>query len=572
MPIQKLSPLIANQIAAGEVVERPASVVKELLENSVDAGANRIQIDIERGGIRLIRITDNGDGIPKSELALALARHATSKILAAKDLEAIDTLGFRGEALASISSVSRLTLSSKPEEQEIGWSAYAEGSEMEVRMQPHPLPFGSIVEVKDLFFNTPARQKFLKAERTEFVHIEEVVKKTALANPQVAMTLKHNAKVVKRIPAANSKEQIKQRVGAILGRTFINKAIPLNSQLEDIQLSGWLSPVDYHQSSSLSQYFFVNGRPVKDRTINHAVRQVYQELLPIGRSPAYLLYLNLPAKQVDVNVHPTKHEVRFTEPRRVHDYIIKALETCLKQQESVLDTPGFKAEDREQTEMVTDYAGTTNQATVFETGAHYSQANFSVQEKPSYYQAAKSKLLKSRGLWLNRFYLEESDNALWLLDLQAYLIQQITNCLKAEWQQSSRQLADIKQRPLLIPVRLQLTSEAQTDNIVASWQLLGFDLAQAGPSSLIVRKVPSCVEHLHIETWLKQAIVESNPSNDVTSWQQRLTTALASAWQPEPKTNWIDYLNSHPDYESWQASKYSLQLQAQDLAQLLKGQ
>lgn len=227
MPIHKLSPLVANQIAAGEVVERPASVVKELLENAIDAKADRIQIDIERGGTRLIRVTDNGEGISRDELELALARHATSKIEHSDDLKAIYTLGFRGEALASISSVAKLKLSSRPQAQDMGWSAIAEGLDMQVKLQPQSLPAGTIVEVRDLFFNTPARQKFLRAERTEFVHIEETVKRIALGSPHVAITLRHNSKVIKRVPAAHNHEQHQQRIGSILGASFLREAIKL---------------------------------------------------------------------------------------------------------------------------------------------------------------------------------------------------------------------------------------------------------------------------------------------------------------------------------------------------------
>ncbi|NVJ68325.1 MAG: DNA mismatch repair endonuclease MutL [Gammaproteobacteria bacterium] len=589
MPIQKLSPLIANQIAAGEVVERPASVVKELLENSIDAGSTRIQIDLERGGIRLIRITDNGVGIPKKELSLALARHATSKILEAKDLAAIDTLGFRGEALASISSVAKLTLSSKPEAQDIGWSAYAEGQQMDVKMQPHPLPFGSIVEVKDLFFNTPARQKFLKAERTEFIHIEEMVKKIALANPQLALTLKHNGKVVKRIPAANSDEQVKQRIGTIVGRNFIQKAIPLNSQLDDLQLSGWLGPVDYHQSSSLDQYFFVNGRPVRDRTISHAVRQAYHELLPPGRSPAFVLFLQLPADKLDVNVHPTKHEVRFIEGRRVHDYIIKAIETSLDAQAQELDLS-----------IETAAIGEHNRAYNYQQSAIASNAqlgfNNSVAESGAGYQVEQSNLTHLRSiadsnksafqknysprptknnasqLWFERFLVTANNAQVTLLDLKTYMLELTAETLQQEWQHYQEEQEPIKQKPILIPIRLELASENAVEQLVKLLPELGIELAQLGPTSIVIRKLPSCIEQFNLQTWLQAAFANLQAAIKLDELKTTLIAALESAWQPDHKTNWQEFLQQRYSSLPWQKSEHYHQLSPETLLQWIAKQ
>ncbi len=556
MPIQKLSPLIANQIAAGEVVERPASVVKELLENSIDAGSTRIQIDLERGGIRLIRITDNGNGIPKTELSLALARHATSKIIEAKDLEAIDTLGFRGEALASISSVSKLTLSSKPQAQDIGWSAHAEGQDMDVKIQPHPLPFGSIVEVKDLFFNTPARQKFLKAERTEFIHIEEIVKKIALANSQIAITLKHNGKVIKRIPAANTEEQIKQRVGTIVGRSFIQRAILLNNELEDLKLSGWLGPIDYHQSSSLSQYFFVNGRPVKDRTISHAVRQAYHELLPVGRSAAFVLFLELPADKLDVNVHPTKHEVRFTDGRRVHDYIIKAIETALDDyanNDILFDrpatNPGMQKFQQETRNEVYEVKPQTNSFQT--TGLRINEQKKSYQPKSLSSNKANNQLLFSR------FLLHFNKEEVFLLDVKSYMLERITVLLKQEWKQQS-----IKQKPILIPIRLTIDSEKSIANLVEYGPMLGFDVAQLGPQNLVIKKIPSCIEHIGIQQWLNRVF---SKISDLASLQRDLLLTLEQYWQPDEKTQWFDYIQQFNQLKDWRATEFCHLLTEKDI-------
>lgn len=321
---------LANQIAAGEVVERPASVVKELLENSIDAGATRIEIDIERGGTRLIRITDNGRGIHKEDMGLALTRHATSKISTTEDLASIQTLGFRGEALASISSVSRMTLTSRTQDSELAWQANAQGRDMAIDIQPAAAAPGSRIEVADLFFNTPARQKFLRTEKTEFNHIEEVFKRQALANFHIAFVLKHNHKMAKRVPACREPEQRKKRISAICGQAFVDNAIEFHCPHELVKISGWLGKPNYHRSESDIQYVFINGRPVKDKTLNHAIRQAYEGMLPAGRMATYIIYLQVNPAQVDVNVHPTKHEVRFSEQRLVHDLLAKSVADALQ--------------------------------------------------------------------------------------------------------------------------------------------------------------------------------------------------------------------------------------------------
>ncbi|MFD1804634.1 DNA mismatch repair endonuclease MutL [Mixta tenebrionis] len=331
MPIQILPPQLANQIAAGEVVERPASVVKELVENSLDAGATRIDIDIEKGGAKLIRIRDNGSGIGKEELAMALARHATSKIASLDDLEAIVSLGFRGEALASISSVSRLTLTSRPAEQSEAWQAYAEGRDMTVTVKPAAHPPGTTLEVLDLFYNTPARRKFLRTEKTEFTHIDEVVRRIALARFDIAISLTHNGKLVRQYRAATQENQQLRRLGAICGATFMEHALKIEWQHGDLLLRGWVAdPAGARQVSEL-QYCYVNGRMMRDRLINHAIRQAYQEKLGGDHQPAYVLYLQIDPHQVDVNVHPAKHEVRFHQSRLVHDFIYQGVISVLQE-------------------------------------------------------------------------------------------------------------------------------------------------------------------------------------------------------------------------------------------------
>ena len=331
MPIQVLPPQLANQIAAGEVVERPASVVKELVENSLDAGATRIDIEIDKGGAKLIRIRDNGCGIGKEELAMALARHATSKITSLDDLEAIVSLGFRGEALASISSVSRLTLTSRTEAQTEAWQAYAEGREMDVTVKPAAHPVGTTLEVLDLFYNTPARRKFMRTEKTEFNHIDEIIRRIALARFDVAFSLTHNGKLIRQYRGVSDTTQRERRLGSICGTAFLAHALAIEWQHGDLSLRGWVADPAGSRAVSELQYCYVNGRMMRDRLINHAIRQAYQDKLGDAHQPAYVLYLEIDPHQVDVNVHPAKHEVRFHQSRLVHDFIYQGVISVLQE-------------------------------------------------------------------------------------------------------------------------------------------------------------------------------------------------------------------------------------------------
>ena len=322
MSIEILPARLANQIAAGEVVERPASVVKELVENSLDAGATRIQIDIERGGHKLIRIRDNGSGIAKEELTLALSRHATSKLKSLDDLENICSLGFRGEALASISSVSRLTLSSKPEQQEAAWQAFAQGRDMAVEVKPVAHPSGTTIEVKDLFFNTPARRKFLRTEKTEFSHIDELIKRIALSRFDVSITLTHNEKVVRQYRPKTEPAQAITRVAQVAGKAFAEQGLHIQSGEAGLQLHGWVLPVG---SANTTQYTYVNNRMMRDKLILHAIRQAFEEVSGEQELPGFVIYIDIDPRQVDVNVHPAKHEVRFHQGRLVRGFILQAV-------------------------------------------------------------------------------------------------------------------------------------------------------------------------------------------------------------------------------------------------------
>ncbi|MEL0613354.1 DNA mismatch repair endonuclease MutL [Marinomonas arenicola] len=327
--INLLSPRLANQIAAGEVVERPASVVKELLENSLDAGATQLDIDVEQGGVRRIKIRDNGVGILKDDLSLALSRHATSKIITLDDLEAVRTLGFRGEALASISSVSRLHLTSQAEGEVEAWRVETEGKDMSTSVRPASHPKGTTIDVRDLFFNTPARRKFLRTEKTEFNHLEEVVKRLALSRYDTGFRLSHNGKQIYDLRPVTDQLHAEHRLASLLGKKFIENALTIDVEAAGLRLWGWIGLPTFSRSQADLQYFFVNGRVVKDKLVAHAVRQAYRDVLYNGRHPTFVLYLELDPATVDVNVHPTKHEVRFRDGRLVHDFLFSRIHKAI---------------------------------------------------------------------------------------------------------------------------------------------------------------------------------------------------------------------------------------------------
>jgi DNA mismatch repair protein MutL len=323
-PIQRLPDHLVNQIAAGEVVERPASALKEMLENSLDAGADKVTVDLAQGGIKLIRVTDNGSGIAAEQLPLALDRHATSKITSLDELEQVSTLGFRGEGLASIASVSRLTLISRPHDAAHAHQIIAIDGRLHP-VEPAAHAPGTSVEVVDLYFNTPARRKFLKSENTEYAHCCSVFERTALARPAVEFLLRHNGKVIWRLPQQSEAE----RVAALLGQDFLDAALPLEHSAGPLRLSGFVADPTYSKSSRDAQYFYVNGRFVREKTAQHALRQAYRDVLHHERHPAYVLFLSIDAAGVDVNVHPTKIEVRFRESQAIHQFLFHSINKAL---------------------------------------------------------------------------------------------------------------------------------------------------------------------------------------------------------------------------------------------------
>lgn len=496
MPIRILPPQLANQIAAGEVVERPASVIKELLENSLDAGARKLSVELERGGLALIRIRDDGGGIPKDELALALTRHATSKIRDFHDLDAIASLGFRGEALASISAVSHLTLSSNVVGQGTGWQAIASGRDMSVSLNPTAHPVGTTIEVRELFGNVPARRRFLKSEQTELAHCEDVVRRIALARPDIAIDFSHNGRSLRRYRA----DAPEARLAAACGAEFARAVRFSERELDGLKLWGWLAEPDFHRSATDIQYFFVNGRAVRDKVVTHALRQAYADLIPEGRHAAYVLYFELDPGAVDVNVHPTKHEVRFREARRVHDFIVQTIAQALAEARAPALFPesvaGTDAPNREAAAV----AGAYRRA---EWPRHElkSPTFESVREMPARYSAPPARSgsaasapvvprvpgLRFLGTSGERFVLVDSPAGLWLAEATA--------AQRAALHPLIRQAladGDLVARPLLLPVRLTLTG-AERDMLARHAETLsrlGLVWQNSG-EALILRQQPS---------------------------------------------------------------------------------
>lgn len=517
--INRLDNRLANQIAAGEVVERPASVVKELMENAIDAGANRIEVDIERGGTRLIRVTDNGCGVVKDDLSLALSRHATSKISSSSDLAAIDSLGFRGEALASIGSVSRLCFTSRTVDSDFAWQAIAEGRDMKVDIQPASATLGTRIEVRDLFYNTPARQKFLRAEKTEFGHIEEVFKRQALVNFEIAFILKHNNKVVKRVPAGSNRDDYLRRIESICGKAFAEKALPFECQHDAIRITGWLGPADFHRSESDIQYVYINGRPVKDKMLNHAIRQSYQGLLPPGRMPTFVIFLNIDPAKIDVNVHPTKHEVRFDEQRMVHDLLVKSVSDALgdeaplilvKDDNHLSDRPlqQPKAESDNNSHYPKNLP--VRNRTM---GVGYSQVRYQTTNLPDIKpntivsQGSKKESRLKNGQRLgNGYWIIFSENKVYIVDEQKILIEHLEYLTHTKRNDDQSN----KSKPLLFPEKIELdtTGLEELENLTRI-QNLGFVFEPDGTNGVLLQQLPFWLDSIdkqiifdHFNEWL----------------------------------------------------------------------
>lgn len=517
--IQILSTQLANQIAAGEVVERPASVVKELCENSLDAGATKIDVEVQQGGAKLLKVRDNGCGISKEQLPLALSRHATSKIAQLEDLEAVSTLGFRGEALASIASVSRLSLTSNCDDS--GWMATSEGRDMAVQLKPAAHPRGTSVEVRDLFFNTPARRKFLRTDNTEYKRIDDSLKKLALSHMGVSFSLKHNNKVQFSLRAAEGQLEQEKRVADLCGSTFMQQALFLDDNRSGLRLWGWIGLPTFSRSQGDLQYFFVNGRSIKDKVVSHAVRQAYQDVLYHGRHPAYVLFLEIAPTDVDVNVHPTKHEVRFRDSGSVHTFVSSTLVKALAS-----DRP----QDHLQQHQSINPSGGENQSDAMDQSslqlANYANVDYSrpwhrsesqavrvpVGQYQSLYDTSKGEaddntevpplgfaIAQLKGI----FILAENAQGLIIVDMHA-AHERITY----ERMKSAYDDQGLVSQPLLVPENLVVSQReaAVVDENPSVFEQLGFSVQRAGQESLIVREIPAILRGSQVEGLLRDVL------------------------------------------------------------------
>lgn len=541
--IQLLDPQLANQIAAGEVVERPASVVKELVENSIDAAATRLEIDIEKGGLQLIRIRDDGYGINKEDLLLAVSRHATSKIHHFDDLMQVASFGFRGEALASISAISRFSLASRTENDNYGWQINVNGREPEIVETPVAHPRGTTIEVRDIFYNTPARRKFLKAEQTEFNHIHEAIRRIGMSIFNVAITLRHNQKVILQLSAAATLAEKEQRIARICGNPFIENAMHVDIDAGDMRLSGWFGLPTFSRSQSDLQYIYVNGRMVRDKVISHAVKQAYQDVLYQQRQPAYVLYLDIDPANVDVNVHPAKHEVRFRDSRTIFDFIFRSLQKVLTQTKAGAD---FKIENAITERPLSTSPSPENIApTVIKNTPSYEKLkmnsytpapqrslSLSAQEQISLYRALNNTVENSEnvatltevnsnpppkvesetlplGFALAQlqgvYILAQNSQGLIIVDIHA-----THERIGYEKLKQAYHAHNIATQPLLIPITISVSEKDAecVEQHSTLWQQLGLQLERIAPEAILIRSVPLLLKNVDIEQLVKDLIAD----------------------------------------------------------------
>jgi len=504
MTIRQLPGHLVNQIAAGEVVERPASVVKELVENSLDAGASAITVDIQTGGQKLIRVRDNGCGIPKDEMVLALARHATSKIVSLQDLESVASLGFRGEALPSVASVARLTLCSRTFGGDSAWQVEADGGAIS-SPRPAAHPTGSTVEVHDLFYNTPARRKFLRTERTEFNHIDRWVRRLALARPDVAYTLTHNRRTVLKLDAATDDESRLERLSRICGEAFAAHAVLIHREAEDIALSGWLALPTFNRSQADLQFWFVNGRSIGDKTLSHAARHAYRDVLFHGRFPAYVLSISMNPALVDANAHPAKHEVRFRDGRRVHGMVSQAIEYALS-----ATRPG--GHDVAPASSLPEITNVAEQRWMPLSGGG-APSRSAVAEAVGMYQAMASEPAAERqdlpplGYAIAQlsgvYVLAENASGLVIVDMHAAHERIVYEKLKRSFDSK-----EIVRQPLLVPATLAVSESeaALVDDNAETFERLGLVVSRAGPGSIVIREVPALLNQADVEGLVRDVL------------------------------------------------------------------
>lgn len=550
--IEQLPGYLADQIAAGEVVERPASVVKELLENALDSGATQIDILIEEGGEKKISVIDNGSGIPQHELLLAVSRHATSKIKNGADLAAVATLGFRGEALASISSVSRFEIVSRAQDESAGWGLAAEGDGRWAEPQPKAAKPGTAVHVTDLFFNTPARKKFLRSARTEFSHIEQLVKRVMLSRPQVGFKLVHNNKVVRQVFSVTDEASLKKRLSQLMGAGFVDQSLRIDFAAQDIKVSGWVGQPTFNRSQTDMQYVFVNGRIVRDRLLSFALKQAYADVLYHGRHPAYLVFIEIPHELVDVNVHPAKYEVRFANGRWVYDFLRRSVREAVAQPvvaqagsgaslEQVMDG-GAKSAAAGNASWGQAFANNANASPSIQESMQFQSPTANLQSRvedaaPAYNaklanaiadyktQQGGVMLVESQGSSMDAensstqmprlgfakaqlhgvFILAENTQGMVLVDMHAAHERIVYERFKKQWQQDR-----LVSQPLLVPMSVALeASQMSVWQEFADWfERLGFMLEALGPENLKVTAVPALLAKSNIVGLLEDVLAD----------------------------------------------------------------
>jgi len=523
--IRLLSPELINQIAAGEVIDRPSSVVKELVENSLDAGAQRIEVDIEAGGARLIRVRDDGAGIDRDELSLAVASHATSKIGSFDDLEHVASMGFRGEALASVASVSRFALTSRARDRDTAFRLDVDGGRMQ-EARPAQHPQGTSAEVRDLFYNVPARRKFLRAERTEFAHIDDLLKSLALARSAVEFRLSHNGKPVRVLKAARDEASTLQRVAEVLGDEFPAQSLRVEHAAAGMRLSGWVGLPTASRAQADSQYFYVNGRLVRDRIVAHAVRQAYADVLFHGRHPAFVLYLELDPSGVDVNVHPAKHEVRFREQRLVHDFLFRTLHEALAHTRagqtpiatesatvegsfaaastshaSAASWPSQFSQNRLNLGGVRD-APLADYAALF---GESSQDSANVTPMPLPDDSEAPPLGFAIAQLKSIYVLAENTHGLVLVDMHA-AHERITY----EKLKNARVSSNLRSQLMLVPLSLAVSAKEaaaaeEYADTLAEW---GLELSRSGPTAVVVRRIPALLEGADVGQLTRDVLAE----------------------------------------------------------------
>nr|ART38302.1 G276 [uncultured bacterium] len=537
-PIRELPAQLANQIAAGEVVERPASIVKELLENALDAGARRIEVTLEQGGVGLIRVRDDGGGIPAGELPLALRRHATSKLASSGELMRIRTLGFRGEALPSIASVARLDIA----------SAVADGSAAQLshgQSEPAPAahPPGTTVTVRDLFYNLPARRKFLRAEKTEFQHADELLRRLALARFDVGLAWSHNGKPVQQLPPALDLPAREQRLARLCGQAFVDAALRLDFPAGELRLSGWAALPTFSRAAADLQYWYVNGRLVRDKLLTHAARQAYQDVLYHGRQPAYVLYLDLPAELVDVNVHPAKAEVRFRDSRSVHDLVRRGLrEVIASGSRAGAQAPGVQATDAAPLAGSAPGASSVSSSRLWEPNAPRLSTGQLAEQLEAYTQLARGAAMAGERLpaandqaaeqplgrplaqLMGIYILAQGARGLVLVDMHA-AHERITY----ERLRAAHASGRIVSQPLLVPLTLHVGAAevAAVEQHATLWPQLGLELAVLGPDTLAVREVPALLAGGDVAALVRDVLAELREHGRSTRVQEHIDALLS---------------------------------------------